>query len=282
VSLSIVTAACGAIEVTEQFLGETLGRCAQAHEVVVVSQAETAEEHDRLAAAERRWTAGGWRWTAWACPEPLGSTAAFNVGLRYASGDVVALLHNDLMVREQGWDGRLLEFFAGHPEAGVAGFHGAQGLGAMDIYRTPYRLEQLARWHCWSNLEDWSHHGKHAERPLQVAVVDGMAICARRADLLAWGALDESLGAHHMYDNDICLTALAAGRVNYVLPVRARHLSGQTANFPRYNEAFAHLGGDPGVHRMAHERFYEKWRDRLPVFVGQSPAEAAWWRSSRP
>lgn len=280
--LSIVTAVCGAIEIAEQWFRETAANCVTGPEVIVVANGCTPEEVQRLQVVIgvrlRQNLGGGLIEHA----EPLGSTKAFNIGLREATGDVVALLHNDLMVREQGWDAELLGLFQRVPEAGVVGFHGAQGLGAMDIYRTPYRLEQLARWNCWSNLEDWEVHGKRAERPLPVAVVDGMAVCARRADLEGWGGLDESLGPHHMYDNDICLTALAAGRVNYVLPVRARHLSGQTANFPRYNEAFAHLGGDPGIHRTAHERFYEKWRGRLPVYVGQSPEEVAWWRANHP
>lgn len=279
--LSIVTAVCGAPEITKQWLDETIGNCRSYPELAILnngsSEAETQAVLDHL-----RTIHGRAQWSVTSCPEPLGSTRAFNLAAGGATGDIVAMLHNDLMVREQGWDARLVEFFASHPDAGVVGFHGAQGLGAMDIYRTPYRLEQLARWNCWSNLEDWEMHGKHAERPLPVAVVDGMAVCARRADLEAWGGLDESLGPHHMYDNDICLTALAAGRVNYVLPVRARHLSGQTANFPRYNEAVAHLGGDTGVHRTAHERFYAKWRGRLPVYVGQSPEEVAWWQLNRP
>lgn len=280
--LSIVTTMCGAAEITCRWFDETYASCVTDPEVVLVENGSTDEESALVAAhiAEHFPRAHVMRHVA--SREPLGSTAAFNVGLALATGDVVALLHNDLMAREQGWDGCLIDFLAEVPDAGVVGFHGAQGLGAMDIYRTPYRLEQLARWNCWSNLEDWQEHGKHAPAPLPVAVVDGLAICCRRADFLGWGGLDEGLGPHHMYDNDICLTAMAAGKVNYVLPIRARHLSGQTANYPRYNDAFAHLGGDAGIHRTAHERFYRKWQGRLPVFVGQTPEEVAWWQAKRP
>lgn len=263
--LTIVTAVCGALEVTRQWGLETMNACISDPEVVVVSNGNNPAEFDYL---YRGVSYGGVSCVRYVrVDEPLGSARAFNRGLAEAPGDVVALLHNDLMVRQPGWDATLLAWFHHHPDAGVVGFHGARGLGAAGIYRTPYRLEQLARWDTMSNLEDAEAHGARRTTPARVAVVDGMAICARRADLVEWGGLDESLGPHHMYDNDICLTALAAGRVNYMLPIRARHLSGQTANFPRYQESVAHLGGDAGVHRTAHERFYEKWRGRLPAVV---------------
>ena len=276
--LSVVTAMCGRPEITCRFLEETAARCTTDPELVIVNNGSADEEMEQVALRALALGLAPQAHTLAKAPQTEGSIRAFNFGARCATGDVLAMLHNDVLVREEGWDRRLLEFVSGQARAGIVGFHGAQGLGALDIYRTPYRLEQLARWNCWSNLEDWEAHGNHAEAALPVAVVDGLAICCWRADLLAWGGLDEGLGPHHMYDNDICLTALAAGRTNYVLPILARHLSGQTANYPRHNEAFVHLGGDAGIHRTAHARFYEKWRGRLPVYVGQSAEETAWWR----
>jgi Glycosyltransferase like family len=287
--LSIVTAVCGANEITLQWLQETINNCAVAPEVIIIANGCTVEEVEEIRAAMRasRHFNGneetGRRFDISSYPDPIGSTKAFNIASRIVEwGNIIAMLHNDLMIREPGWDTRLLEFFVTHSNAGVVGFHGAQGLGAIDIYRSPYRLEQLARWNCWSNLEDWAIHGKHAEKPLPVAVVDGMAICVRKTDIKMWGGLDESLGLHHMYDNDICLTALMDGKMNYVLPIRARHLSGQTANFPRYNKIVADIGGDAGVHRIAHERFYKKWQGRLPVFVPQNQEDQVWWSRNRP
>lgn len=267
-TLSIVTGVCGSIEVTEQWFRETLAGCAQPRELVIVAQAETEDEKVRLAAALRQVGERGWACRYVSCPEPVGSSHAFNLGVQEATGDIVAMIHNDLMIHQPGWDASILAWFGHHPEAGVAGVHGATGFGAHDIYRTPYRLEQLARWGTCCNLEDAHYHGARLDKPQAVAVLDGMALIARRADLEAWGGLDEGLGPHHMYDADLCLRAmLDHGRVNYMLPISARHLNGQTANFPRYQEWAVQFGYDIGIHRTAHERFYEKWRGRLPVQV---------------
>lgn len=264
VRLSIVTGVCGALDITRQWGAETIGTCITDPELIVVSNGNSDEEHEKL----YRTSFGGVSIVRFVrAEEPLGSTRAFNLGLREATGDVVAMIHNDLMIQQPDWDSSVLAWFGHHPEAGVVGFHGAGGLGAHDIYKTPYRLEQLARWNTVSNLEDAESHGQRRTEPTRVAVLDGIALIARRVDLEAWGRLDEGLGPHHMYDNDICLTAMAKGKVNYMLPIRARHLNGQTANFPRYQEWAAQFGQDIGIHREAHRRFYEKWRDKLPVQV---------------
>jgi hypothetical protein len=70
-----------------------------------------------------------------------------------------------------------------------------------------------------------------------------------------------------MYDNDLCVTAAYSGKRNYILPVVARHVSGQTANYERYNEEFAAKGGDGGIHTESHAYFYKKWQGKLPISV---------------
>lgn len=262
--LSLITACCGRNEITRQWLAETVASCAGDPEVIIVSNGSTREEVDEL----RSLIPGPARLFVY--DDPLGSAKAFNIGAAVAKGDVLALLHNDLMTQEQGWDQELLNFFAAHTEAGVVGFHGARGVGAPDIYRTPYQLIQLARWDTFSNMVDAENHGARVQEPRRAAVLDGMGLCCRRDDYLAWGGMDENLGPHHLYDLDLCLRALHAGRMNYMLPIRVKHLGGQTATQGRYNDWARSVGyaeGDSTVHREAHEKFYAKWFGRLPVSV---------------
>jgi len=268
VTLTILTAVCGALDITERWISATVASCTSRDlKVVVVSNGNSPEEVEALNAMLRRQPH---QFFVVNLTEPMGSTRAFNAGLEWCTGDVVAMLHNDLMVKEEGWDQKVLEFFEQHPETGVVGFHGARGVGSPDIYRTPYRLVQLARWDTFSNMVNAEDHGARVTVPRRAAVLDGMALIARRADLEAWGGLDESIGPHHLYDLDLCLRALKEGRMNYMLPISVDHVGGQTANFPRYNQwaqANGYGGGDSDVHRRAHEIFYEKWRGRLPLSV---------------
>ena len=260
-SLSICSAVCGAVDVTEQWIVETLGSCSKPREVCIAYNGCTQNEVDVLS---RQVLSKASRAPFCVSKDPQGSAEALNDAVTQATGRVVAILHNDLMIRQPGWDLALLEFFDQHPEAGLVGFAGAKQLGRPGIYQTPYELTQLARADVWTSLEDWEMHGKHATEPVEVAVLDGLAICAKTSVWRLLGGFNLELGVHHMYDNDLALRALEAGFKNYVIPVVCRHLNGQTANADRYQQKF---GPDSEVHRVAHERFYAAWRNRLPVRV---------------
>lgn len=259
--LSVVTAVCGAIDITHQWVDETIGQCSAAHELVIVSNGNTAAENDWLSEMGDRVRRKGWRFHLLRYEDPIGSTRAFNAGLSVATGEIVAMLHNDLMVRELGWDRRVIEFFEHRPDAGVVGFHGSRELGHPFIYRVPYELVQLARGDNWSNLEDAESHGQRTSEPMEVVTLDGMALIARRDRLEKFGGMDERY-VHHLYDHALCLTARQYGYRNYLLPVHARHISGQTANAPRYNEALKARGiaGDQQIHRDGHRVFYDFWQ----------------------
>jgi GT2 family glycosyltransferase len=254
--LSIVTAVCGANEVTREWLTATVGQSSGECELVIVANGSTPAEIDEL----RGWldTMSGIHWLLVTKPDPLGSTRAFNLGIGKATGDVVAMLHNDLMIREPGWDRRLVREFA-TADVGVCGFHGSRRLGDEQVWSRPYDYRLLGRGDNYSNLTDAESHGVRCSRVLEVVTLDGMGLVARRADLLHWGGLDERY-IHHMYDHDLCLTARRHGRRNFMVPIVATHLSGRTANSERYNSHFAALGNDTGIHLAAHEAFYLKWR----------------------
>lgn len=259
-TLSIATAVCGAVEVTQQFLNETMGNCSEPRQLCVAFNGCTDEEVHQILLADRD-RDGGIAVTV--NPEPQG-LQALNDAVSLAKGDVVAILHNDLLIRQPGWDVTLLEFFDAHPDAGVVGFAGARKLGRDDIYRTPYQLAQLAREDVWTSLEDWQAHGRQATEPVEVAVLDGLAICLRMDLWRRLGGFDRDFGPWHLYDIHLSLRALEEGFANYVLPIRSRHLGGQTANASRYQRRF---GPDSEVHRIAHERFYARYKGRLPVRV---------------
>src|SRR5262245_53038373 len=87
----------------------------------------------------------------------VGMVAAFAKGVRQAvarGADIIACFHDDLRIDEQGWDRKVVEWFAAHPRCGLAGFGGARSLGARDIYTVPYSAQQLARGGFMSNLAD--------------------------------------------------------------------------------------------------------------------------------
>lgn len=265
VAVSLVTACIGRTEINRQFIEVTVGSAsADLAEVVFVSNGSTSEEEAEL---EGLLGATGRPYKALRYPEPLGTSGAFNEGVRAASGDVMAVFQNDLLVSHPGWDQEIALFFGSTPHAGVLGFAGARRFGSADLYQTPYDYRQLGRSDVFSSLEDWHFHGHRCDVATRVAVLDGLAMCFTRADWERWGGFDERY-QHHCYDIDFSLTAHLNGKANFVYPIRCRHLNGQTVNFaPAYAAQVAHRGGDLGIHQESHQMLYEKFRGRIPVEV---------------
>lgn len=252
--LSIVTACCGRPGITRAFLQTTVRLCRHDPEVVIVDNGSSDTDHALLLRAVEESRGQGYTVAVVRVKDPLGSSKALNVGLKHATGDVAACIHNDVEVHEAGWDGLVLGWFAAHPHTGVAGFAGAR---VMNLH---------GRETFYSSLSDAAVHGYVADRPMRVAVLDGLSIIGFREDLLSRGGFDERY-VHHFYDLDICVAAHLAGRENWLLPIKVSHHSGQTSvASPAYTEwAMRVHGGDTAIHRAATAAFQAKWRGRLPI-----------------
>ncbi len=269
-TLSIVTACIGRLDINDLFLTQMHRMCGRPHELVMVSNGSTDEENEILASwLKAMQDEMGWTTKLLTHPHPLGTSAAFNRGVEAANGDVVACLQNDLLILQHRWDEEVEAYFKDVIPAsgiGIVGFAGGKGIGSPALYQQPYELHQLARNNVYTSLEDWPVHGAHATAPVRVAVLDGIAMIFRKDQWERWGGYDERY-FHHMYDIDLSVTAHYAGNRNYVVPILCKHLNGQSVSGAVYHEATKERGGDPGIHAESHRLFYEKWRGRLPLSV---------------
>lgn len=221
-------------------------------------------------------------------PEILGVVPAFARGVAKAledGADVIAALHDDLEIYEGNWGRQVVEWFEQHSKCGLLGFGGGRGLGAADIYQTPYNPMQLARQDFVSNMRDAEAHGRRVQVPTKVACLDGFSQVGRReywlgryADkaknrtqafdqpILPWM---QSLGVvHHCYDSALGALAIRLGWEVWMLPIACHHLGGQTAvGDARYAEWAKQQGGDGDstFWRQSHEIFYRELRDILPI-----------------
>lgn len=218
----------------------------------------------------------------------LGSVPAFALGVQTAMrldsrAEIIACLHDDLEIFEDGWDVRVLEHFASHPHTGLAGFFGASGIGDDDIYKKPYEPWQLARNGCRSNIEGAEAHGARSVVPSRVAVLDGFSLIGRAAFFAGevfgtgektvppWDMM-ASLGlVHHIYDGALGMLAARRSWDTYFLPVRCMHYGGRTAVADAGYAAWAAKrieGGDQGLWNEGHRKVYDEFRDVLPLRVG--------------
>ena len=197
-----------------------------------------------------------------------GPVASLQHGYERTRGPILAYIHDNVIIHEKGWDRRVMREFA-DPAVGVVGFGGATGLGAVDIYHTPYRIHQLARFGYASNVPDWQTHGLRFAGERDVAVLDGFSIIVRRELLDKAGGWPIKKLVFHNYDFWLCCMARRLGYRVRQVGVACHHLGGRNSTRPTYNGWLSRKLGktDSDVHREAHEYVYEEFRDVLPIRV---------------
>lgn len=177
------------------------------------------------------------------------------------SADYIFFIHNDVLIYEDGWAGKLVRILSELPDCGVAGFYGAKAIGIPNMYSLPYQMQYLARHECVSacNRMDPMVHGFRPPRweHEQVAVLDGFSLIVRTDLLDKIGGFDRSYPIHHNYDNDICLESIDRGYKNYVIAMDAQHLGGRTDVGENWAEPFGKTKQE--IHIDAHPVMYKKW-----------------------
>lgn len=213
----------------------------------------------------------------------LGTVPAFRVGVDYlldqTDVDVLICLHDDVEMLDPTWLQAVARAFERRPQCGLAGFGGAIGLGADDIYKTPYDPMQLARIGFRSNLVDAEVHGLRSLLSERVACLDGFSQIGRREFFTGesshrperpWSYLEDHGIRHHLYDGLLGALAARHGWETWFLPVRCRHYGGQTAVGDAGYQAWAKEqihDGDLGFWQESHRIGYDLFRDVLPLRV---------------
>lgn len=139
--------------------------------------------------------------------EYLGTVPAFNLGVEAAldmDAEIIACLHDDFEIHDPDWVKKTVTHFRRHPACGLAGFGGAIGLGAPNIYQIPYDPMQLARVGFRSNLVDAEVHGIRSLLPERVACLDGFSQIGRKE---FWSARGRT------YREGVCPTCKSQGFV---------------------------------------------------------------------
>ena len=193
-------------------------------------------------------------------------------GAADTKGNIIAFLHDDCTIDEDGWDAKIDYHFHRYPNCGLLGFGGALGLGTPDLYKRPYQLQQLARVQFFSNMSEAEHHGQRTTQPRRVAVLDGFAQVFRRSAYVNMGGWRDALDAgitFHMYDAWAACRMWELGWETWLLPLACSHHGGLTSVSQEYDAWLRAKGveGDAEVHTKAHEVIYERFRNVLPIRV---------------
>lgn len=206
----------------------------------------------------------------------LGVTGSLQWLYEHTTAPIIAFIHSDVEIHEQGWDERVLREFD-DPKVGVVGFGGALQLGEDSIYKTPYRLTQLRRISYMSNQTDAEVHGERFTGERDVATLDGFALIVRRSLLDNWHHAEVRLPmaptgwpvhcyVFHNYDNALCIEAHKQGYRVRLVGVSCTHHGGSTSTTSEAQAYWRSLGTtDAKIHEESHLRLYEDGRGILPL-----------------
>lgn len=187
--------------------------------------------------------------------------------LKTPEAEIYGYIHDDVAIYERGWDERVLALFES-PRVGVVGFGGAWGHGTDEIYKTPYRLQQLQRLGYSSNADDAENHGTRFGGDREVAVLDGYALFTRRSLLEEAGGWPVKDLVFHCYDYWLCCIAHRLGYQVWMTGVHCQHFGGQTSTANNYNQWLSSQGKtDFDIHRESHVYIYNEFSDVLPYRV---------------
>jgi glycosyltransferase involved in cell wall biosynthesis len=113
----------------------------------------------------------------------IGVRPALNEIWKNTEADIIVYTHNDVDFFEDGWDEKVRKAFDEIDNVGIVGAYGAKGLGSQDIYKTDYKMSQLARSVCVSDCPmDMEVHGfRNLENSYEnVAVFDGFFMAIKK------------------------------------------------------------------------------------------------------
>jgi len=221
----------------------------------------------------------------------IGAVPAFRVGVevmlkKHSDLDVICCFHDDLLIFEQGWDLRVLSCFDDFPQVGLAGFGGWKALGTDDLYQKDYDPLQLLPTEYISNTTDAEKWGSRSHQVERVVAVSRFSQIGRRAFYggfyesewrtkmsrrktypRPWEAINKAGIIDHFYAGALGCLARRGGWQVLALPVRCRHLGGQTSGDASYQDwaAQEYDGGDRGIWEAAHRIGYDTFADVLPL-----------------
>ena len=186
-----------------------------------------------------------------------GMIRPINQGLEMAQGEYISVLHNDLLIYDEGWLDHIIDFMEMRPDVGLVGLAGGHGIkedGSLDLRGTVMNMRR----HSECYRQTW--------RFTEVATIDGLGWVMRNKGF----RLEETFGMMHLYALDLSLQYIEAGYKVYVAAVDIWHMAENHKKSSRSDSDYLNaVGGDnESYYTKVRDDFVAKWRHLLPIWRG--------------
>jgi hypothetical protein len=141
--------------------------------------------------------------------------------------DYLAFLHCDLMVRERGWDERVIAAFEADPKLDLIGFVGSNKIDHLGGRGDGTMLNYIGAF--YDGIGSGSpaeYHGERIRDLRPAAVVDHCAMIFRRETLQQLTPQEGTYAPEHFYDRILSCEVLQRGGHIAVLGIECDHFSG--------------------------------------------------------
>lgn len=197
----------------------------------------------------------------------LSPCEAYQNLLEHTTADVLMYSHDDVIVNDLDWVGRVMEVFD-KPNVVAVGFGGATALGHPNLYKKPYNIWNMAREGYVSNQTDAEVHGERFSGVLRVATLDAFFMAVGVSWLRSLGGWPIGRLTHHCLDLWLACEVARANKEIWMVGVDCTHLGGRSSTKGSYSDAKWLQGGTvESDHAIPHRWLHENYRDVLPIRV---------------
>ena len=184
--------------------------------------------------------------------ENIGPILAYNQGIKRGDSSYVCMMHNDVLIFQKGWLGKILNIMGSNKDIGIVGLAGRKRINKKGLVDESSLVHNLQNEHLNSPMKSDIEN---------VAVIDALCFIVRREALEKTGGLNEDYGYMHCYDLDISMASLDLGYRNVVVNIEAMHISngGITRKTKSYKDL---VKDDYKLLNINYKKFREKWKKR--------------------